>query len=177
MGNRALGAVVCLSAMLGCTAIQVKLREPGERLMSFPDVVATEYDCSKRRLPFLKVEKSELIPTRLQPGGQISHRIVYVMCPSRASGVIEGKLYTRVQFKGTTVHSEAVKKDLQPGRWVIDSSITLPEAAPTGMYALAIRFESSKGRFLRPFFNPGSLAPHTACSSAHTPRPSASRTA
>lgn len=147
MGYRALGAVVCLSAMLGCTAIQVRLRQPGEQLLSFPDVVAAEYDCAKRSLPFLKVEKSELIPPRLRPGGQINHRIVYVMCPKHASGVIEGKLYTRVQFKGTTVHSEAVERDLQPGRWLVDSSVTLPEQAPAGMYALEVNFESSKGRF------------------------------
>ncbi len=147
MGNRALGAVVCLSAMLGCTAIRQTLRQPGERLVDFPEPVAIEYDCAKRRLPFLKVEESELIPTRLRPGGQLNHRFVYVMCPSRASGVIQGTLHTRIQFKGKTVHRDAVKRELQPGRWVVASSITLPEEAAPGMYALATRFESPKGRF------------------------------
>ncbi len=147
MEYRALGAVVCLSAMLGCTAIQLKLRQPGERLMDFPEPVAVEYDCAKRRLPFFKLEETELVPSRLRPGGQINHRFVYVMCPSRLSGVIEGKLYTRIQFKGKTVHSDAVKRELQPGRWVVDSFVTLPEKAMPGMYALEGRFESSKGRF------------------------------
>ncbi len=147
MEHRALVAVVCLSAMLGCTAIKVKLREPGERLLSFPAPVAVEYDCTKRRLPFIEVEESELIPLRLRPGGQLNHRFVYVMCPSRASEVIEGTLYTRIQFKGKTVHSDSVKRELQPGRWVVDSFITLPEKAKPGMYALAARFESPKGRF------------------------------
>ncbi len=147
MEYRALGAVVCLSAILGCTAIQLKLREPGQRLVSFPEPVAVEYDCAKRRLPFFKVEEFELIPSRLRPGGQLNHRFVYVMCPSRVSEVIEGKLYTRIQFKGRTVFSDAVKRELQPGRWVVDSFITLPEEASPGMYALAGRFESSKGRF------------------------------
>jgi hypothetical protein len=147
MEYRALGAVVCLSAMLGCTAIQLKMRQPGERLVSFPEPVAVEYDCAKRRLPFFKVEETELIPSRLRPGGQLSHRFVYVMCPSRASEVIEGKLHTRIQFKGKTVHSDSVKRELQPGRWVVDSFITLPEKAMPGMYALAARFESPKGHF------------------------------
>ena len=147
MDYRTLGAVVCLSAMLGCTAIQVKLRKPGERLMDFPEPVAAEYDCAKRRLPFLKVEESELIPTRMQAGAQLNHRFVYVMCPSRASEVITGTLYTRIQFKGKTVHQDKVKRDMQPGRWVVDSFIKLPEQAKPGMYALAGRFESKKGRF------------------------------
>ena len=98
MEYRALGAVVCLSAMLGCTAIQLKLRQPGERLVSFTEPGAVEYDCAKRRLPFFKVEESELIPSRLRPGGQLNHRFVYVMCPSRASEVIEGKLDATPDF-------------------------------------------------------------------------------
>jgi hypothetical protein len=133
--------------MLGCTAIQLKLRQPGERLASFPEPVAVEYDCAERRLPFFEVEEVELIPSRLRPGGELNHRFVYVMCPSRASEVIEGELYTRIQFKGKTVHSDAVERELQPGRWVVDSFITLPEQAPPGMYALEGRFESPKGRF------------------------------
>ncbi len=147
MDYRVLGAAVCLSAMLGCTAIQLKLRKPGERLLDFPEPVAVEYDCAKRRLPFLKVEESELVPARLRPGGQLNHRFVYVMCPSRASEVIEGTLHTRIQFKGKTVHRNAVKRELQPGRWVVDSFITLPEKAMPGMYALTARFDSPKGRF------------------------------
>ena len=147
MEYRILGAVVCLSAMLGCTTIQLTLRQPGERLVDFPEPVAIEYDCAKRRLPFLKVEESELIPARLRPGGELNHRFVYVMCPSRATEVIEGTLHTRIQFKGKTVHRDAVKRELQPGRWVVDSFIHLPENAEPGMYALGARFESKKGRF------------------------------
>ena len=147
MDYRTLGAVVCLSATLGCTAIQLQLRKPGERLMSFPEPVAIEYACAKRRLPFLKVEKSEILPTHMRAGAKLNHRLVYVMCPSRASEVIVGTLQTRIQFKGKTVHLDKVKRELQPGRWVVDSFITLPEKASPGMYALAGRFESSKGRF------------------------------
>ncbi len=147
MDYRVLGAVVCLSAMLGCTAIQLKLRQPGERLLDFPEPVAVEYDCAKRRLPFLKVEESGLTPSRMRPGGRLNHRFVYVMCPSRASEVIAGTLHTRIQFKGKTVHLDKVKRELQPGRWVVDSFITLPKQAMPGIYALAGRFESKRGSF------------------------------
>jgi len=147
MEYRTLGAVVCLSEMLGCTAIQTKLREPGSRLMDFPEAVASEYECAKRRLPFVKVEESELSPKRLRPGAQLSHHFVYVMCPSIASEVINGTLHTEIRVKGKAVYRDSVKQELQPGRWRVDTFITLPEQAELGMYALATRFESSKGRF------------------------------
>ena len=51
----------------------------------------------------------------------------------------------RGRFK--TVHSDSVERELQPGRWMVDSFITLPELAKPGMYALSARFESRKGGF------------------------------
>jgi hypothetical protein len=45
------------------------------------------------------------------------------------------------------VHSDSVERELQPGRWMVDSFITLPELAKPGMYALSARFESRKGGF------------------------------
>ena len=147
MEYRALGAVVCLSTMLACTSMEIQLRQPGEQMLDFPQPVAVESECARRPLPFLKLERSELLPTRLRPGGRLSHRLVYVMCPSRASGVIDGKLYTRIQYKGITVHSDTVEQELKPGRWMVDSIIALPEMATPGVYALEARFESPKGRF------------------------------
>jgi hypothetical protein len=147
MEYRALAAVVCLGAMLGCSAIERKLREPGEQLATFPGSVADEYDCAQRRLPFIEVEQAEIIPSRVRAGGRLNHRFVYVMCPERASGVIEGTLYTSILFKGKTVHSDDVQWELQPGRWVVDSFISLPGLAKPGMYALSARFESQRGGF------------------------------
>jgi hypothetical protein len=147
MDYRVLTATACVSLLFGCTTIKMQLREAGEQLMTFPEPVAAEYRCSKRQLPFVKVERSEVMPARLRPGGRINHRFVYVMCPSRASEVVKGTLYTRIQYKGKTVHNDSIERELQPGRWVVDAFITLPKMATPGMYALEARFESSKGRF------------------------------
>ena len=147
MGNRILGVVVCLALVLGCSQLPLLSRKPGETMMTFPEPVAKEYRCAKRRLPFFEVEKKELTPHRARPGNRLDHSLVYVMCPSRISEVISGKLYTRIHFKGKTVHTDVKDQDLQPGRWLITSFITLPIQAAQGMYAMEARFESPRGRF------------------------------
>jgi hypothetical protein len=147
MGYRVLAAAACLSTIFGCTTVQLMTRTAGERLLDFPEPVAEEYRCTKRRLPFIEVETSELIPKRMHPGDRLNHRFVYVMCPERVSGVIAGTLHTRIQYRGVTVHSDSIKKDLKPGRWVVDSFVTLPEQAKTGIYAIEARFVGPKGRF------------------------------
>jgi hypothetical protein len=60
---------------------------------------------------------------------------------------VTGRLYTRIHFKGQTVHTDVKEQDLQPGRWQVVSLIKLPENAPPGIYALEARFESARGRF------------------------------
>ena len=147
MARRLLSAGLCLVAALGCAQLKLQTRQAGERIVEFPEPVAEEYNCSKRRLPFIKVEETELVPHRVKPGSKLNHRFVYVMCPSRISGIIEGKLYTRIHYRGTTVYNHVSSRSLQPGRWIVDSFITLPMEADAGMYALEARFESKSGRF------------------------------
>ena len=147
MGSRVLGILVCLALVSGCSFLPLGAEKPGETMVTFPEPVAKEYRCAKRRLPFFEVEKNELTPHRTRPGSRLDHSLVYVMCPSRISEVVSGKLYTRIHFKGKTVHTDVKQQDLQPGRWQIKSFITLPEQATPGIYALEARFESPGGRF------------------------------
>ncbi len=147
MDRRTLSLVVCLAMMLGCAQLKVQFRQKGERIVDFPEPVAEEYKCSSRKLPFIQVEETELIPHRVKPGSKLNLRYVYVMCPSRISEIVEGKLYTRIHFRGATIYNDVVQSELQPGRWVVDSFIRLPLRADSGMYALEARFESRKGRF------------------------------
>jgi hypothetical protein len=147
MGYRVLGILVCLALASGCSQLPLKSPEPGETMMTFPEPVAKEYRCSKRQLPFFEIEKNELTPHRARPGSRLDHSLVYVMCPARISEVISGKLYTRIHFKGKTVHTHVKDQDLQPGRWMITSFVTLPKQVGPGIYALEARFESPRGRF------------------------------
>ena len=147
MGGRVLGILMCLALVSGCSQLPLLSGTPGEKMLTFPEPVAREYQCSRRGLPFFEIEKNELTPHRTRPGSRLDHSLVYVMCPSRISEVVSGKLYTRIHFKGKTVHTDVKEQDLQPGRWQITSFIKLPEQAVPGIYALEARFESRKGRF------------------------------
>ena len=120
MGRYLLSTVVAAAVTLGCaqlqTQLRLQLRKPGETLVTMPKPVAAQYNCSKRRLPFFRVEESQLAPERMRPGGRFNHRFTYVMCPSKLAEVIEGTLYTQIHYKGRAVYTDKIKRELQPGQ-------------------------------------------------------------
>ncbi|MEZ4218228.1 MAG: hypothetical protein R3E88_17200 [Myxococcota bacterium] len=142
-------AVAALAGLLGagCVRMQLELREPGEHNRGFPDDIADEYHCEKRPLPFFQVEETELLPERVSPGDEFNHRLQYVMCPKDDTQVVSGTLYTRILYKGKAILTESTQRDLQPGRWIVDSFITLPQSAEPGVYALQSEFKSKYGNF------------------------------
>ncbi len=139
---RGLVALVCISVFSGCSNMRTFMREAGEKNKTMPAKVMREYHCDKRQLPFFKIEESQLLPEKLLPGDQLSHRIVYVMCPVRPTEVVPGTLDTRILFRGKAVFKEVIKHELKPGRWVVDSFIPLPAEAEPGVYALEVEFRS-----------------------------------
>ena len=147
--RRAAGATALLlawiCALCGCAAVRVALRHPGEHNKTMPEEVAQEYHCDKRGLPFFEIEKSQLLPARVKPGKQLSHRIVYVMCPRRPTEVVAGTLDTIILFKGKIIFEEVVEQEIKPGRWVVDTFIPLPAEAEPGVYALQLEFRSKHG--------------------------------
>ena len=146
--SKALTATLALLYALGCAAIQKSLREPGEKLKSFPDAVWEEYDCDTQKRPFLVVEKSDLVPNRLKPGGEFAHRLVYSMCPQHSTEVVRGRLQMSIRFKGALIVRDAdFSYEIKPGRWVVDSFIALPENAEPGVYAYEVEFDSSQVDF------------------------------
>lgn len=134
-----------LLAAMGCTTLTVKLRKPGVRHAAFAHEVEQDYACENRTLPFFTIETNELLPDRVKPGAELNHRFVYVLCPSVPTEVIEGTLVTRILHRAQAVTTDEISLDLEEGRWVIDTFITLPEEAPAGAYALDLRFSSKKG--------------------------------
>lgn len=156
MGDSHKVAAVFLAAMLataGCASVTNYLdrpfREPGERLKTFPEKVWSEYDCDRQKLPYFEIERLELFPKRITPGGQLKHRMVYVLCPSRPTGVVAGTLARSIMYRGNAIVRGQEAHDLKPGRWVVDVFLDLPETAQVGVYALNIQFESPQIRFDR----------------------------
>ena len=154
MGHSKVVALLVASALLasGCAglrwSLQKSLRSPGERLESFPEAVWEEYDCGSQKRPFFVIEKNELVPPRVRAGGEFNHRMVYAMCPEEPTGVVAGRLLTRIRFRGEPIVRETTETyEIKPGRWVVDSSVTLPRDAHPGVYAYELAFDSEDVQF------------------------------
>jgi len=141
-----------LLSVTGCASLRWSvtrtLRDPGAKLLDFPEVVWDEYDCENQPRPFFIMEVNELVPPRVEPKEEFNHRMVYAMCPVRRTEVVTGNLSTRVRFKGEPIVRELVTPyELRPGRWVVDAFVTLPEDAKPGIYSYEFGFESSAVNF------------------------------
>jgi len=139
----ALAALLLASGCAGALAgVKRAWRSPGERLLDLPAAVVQEYGCERRQLPFLALEHAELVPTRVKPGGEFNHRMIYALCPVDTTEVVRGTLVTRIRFKGRELVAERTPGyELKPGRWVVDAFVQLPPTAEEGIYALELEFQ------------------------------------
>jgi hypothetical protein len=143
----AIALLLFLVLSTGCAsmrwAVQKSLRDPGEVITDFPEVVWEEYDCDTQKRPFFIIEDNELVPPRVDSGGEFNHRMIYVMCPRKPTEVVAGRLATRIRFKGDPIVELTEERyEIKPGRWVIDASVVLPGDAEPGVYAYEVEFES-----------------------------------
>ena len=150
--SKALVVGLGLAVALGCAGVlgklQRSLRSPGERLTSVPDDVWSEYKCGEQKLPLFRLEQSELVPQRVTAGEDVNHRIVYALCPTEPTAVIEGTLQTRILFKGKPLSRDADGHyEIKPGRWVVDTFIQIPPQAETGIYSVEVQFMSETVSF------------------------------
>jgi hypothetical protein len=146
-----LALALCLTA---CASLPSPLdrpfREPGQKLEDFPEVVAQEFGCAKQKLPWFKLEQLEVWPKRVEAGGQLGHRMVYVLCTGRPSDVVTGQLEMRILHRGQPiVDVPEPAYDLRPGRWVVDVFVAVPREASDGVYALELAFKSPNVQFER----------------------------
>ena len=138
-------ALSLMLAVTGCANLrwnlQRSLRDPGEKIVAFPEIVWQEYDCDQRKRPFFELETNELIPPKVKAGGSFNHRMVYALCPTRPTAVVTGRLVTRIRFRGDPIVRERTEAyEIKPGRWIVDAEVTLPSAAEAGVYAYELEF-------------------------------------
>jgi len=136
----------------GCASlrwsVQKAVREEGAQLSAFPEEVAREYDCAERKLPYFRIERSEIVPPRVRSGGEFNHRLVTVLCPANPTEVAIGRLSEGIRFRGRLVHREIRERfEIRPGRWVQDAFIELPPDAEPGVYAYELRFDAAAVSF------------------------------
>jgi hypothetical protein len=145
--RKKLAVLAALTLCTGCGAarwsVVKQFRSPGEKLDAFPEQVWDEYDCESQQRPFFVVEQNELTPQKVAAGGNFGHRWVYVMCPTVPTGVVEGKLATRIHFRGQPIVQQVDSHfEIKPGRWTVDAFVHLPDEAEAGVYAYELEYES-----------------------------------
>jgi hypothetical protein len=147
--RKALAALTAVTLCIGCASARWTLvkhfRNPGEVLQTFPEKVWAEYDCDTQKRPFFMIERNQLTPQKVRAGGDFGHRLVYVMCPDRPTEVVEGRLSTRIRFRGRPIVRQTDSHyEIKPGRWMVDALVHLPENAEPGVYAYEVEFESDR---------------------------------
>jgi hypothetical protein len=137
----------------GCASVNVFIppwRKPGEKLLDPPEKIYREYNCQNEEMPFIIVEHNELRPRRLmlQKGKKLNHRLIYGLCSDNYNDKIVGQLYTRITHRGKNVVTDVDETyTLKPGRWLVDTFITLLENLDAGVYTLEIEFYNPKVDF------------------------------
>ncbi len=145
-------ALLCVFVGAGCASlrwsVQKSFRNEGRANEALPEEVWNEYQCGAKKLPFFEIEKNELIPPRVRPGGEFNHRMVYAMCPAQTTAVVAGRLHTRIRYRGEPLYGETeVDYELLPGRWRVDSFVEIPDAAQPGIYSYELEFTSRSLKF------------------------------
>jgi hypothetical protein len=132
-----------MALCLGCASVR-----PGTALKTFPEVVWEEYDCENQKRPFFVIEKNELLPEKVAVGSDFDHRLVYVLCPEHSTEVVQGSLSRRIRLNGMPiVEKTELVYEIKPGRWVMNTTVYLPEQAELGIYVYEVDFNSLSVRF------------------------------
>jgi hypothetical protein len=117
---------------------------PGPKLLGTEPEIALQYACAQQKTPLLVLEESSLRPTPLAAGQEFGHRIVYALCPARPKQGIAGKLRTRIRYGAAVVLDDSADFRAEPGRWAVDTFITLPPQAKPGAYEIELEFTSAQ---------------------------------
>ena len=126
----------------GATAFPAKL---GVTQLSDGQKTWSGNDCRNKKLPFISIEKSEILPDSVPRGQEIRHRFVYVACTSSDYGVLIGKLSRKISYKGMVKFPDTTEKfDIAPGKWEVNSIIVIPRAAEAGYYNLELTLSGPK---------------------------------
>lgn len=116
-------------------------RSPGVKPLLTPAEVEARENCTALRPPYARFDLSEVVPPQVPPGGTISHRVIYTLCPDARESPVRGRLSTTISLGYKRVFADAVAGfQLQPGQWIIDADIVLPPAAKPGSYVLETEF-------------------------------------
>jgi len=119
--------------------------EPGSKLLLDHEALSRELGCDAVALPLVNVERNALNPERVDPGGEVHHRLVYAFCPADKTQPETGTLTRRLLLKGRAVFVDQTRDfTLVPGRSAVDAFFLVPPAATPGTYLLEVEYRGAR---------------------------------
>jgi hypothetical protein len=112
-------------------------RDSGHKLLAQLATTASSEGCADRQLPFFRVVDSDVYPMRLSPGGRVSHRLVYALCPAGSGGEATATITRELRGNGAVLLADKVEAfRLRPGTWASDEELQVPPNAVAGRYVV-----------------------------------------
>ncbi len=123
--------------------IKKNQRAPGEKSLALPDKIWLRHQCDQAKLPWFNMEAFEVTPRRLSAGEDFNLRMIYALCSNKRADEITGSLYTKIYYQGKAIVNDVNRRySIKPGRWQVDTFVTVPEQAEPGVYSIEVEFHS-----------------------------------
>ena len=122
---------------------------PGKKLVVPHAEVWLLENCGSRKLPYLRLDQSEIVPKTMKSGASMRYRLSYTACVPEQSSYKLGRLETKISFKGNTQNRRSDDQyTVETGKWIVDTHIAVPKNAEPGTYVLDAAL-SIKGAMLQ----------------------------
>jgi len=145
------GVLILISAP-GCATVTgvwerlvFETRRPGEDRIRTTEETVVAYQKASAKRPLFVLERSEVIPTTVSPGGKIAHRFIYAFLPEIPSQTLRGRVRREIFFRGSSVLQDDTDMEFKPGTWHVDVRIPIPGRAEEGIYALVTTVSLGQG--------------------------------
>jgi hypothetical protein len=110
---------------------------PGKKLLIDYDKVWEIENCESRKLPYLRLDQSEVVPKTINIGDSIRYRLSYTACVPQQATSIPTRMETKISFEGKTLNTRSDDDYMiETGKWIVDTHIAVPEDARPGTYIL-----------------------------------------
>lgn len=108
---------------------------PGRKLVALPDDVWKREDCDARPLPYIRLDRSDIVPKIAKRGDQVVYTLAYTACVPQQPGYLLGEIMTRIYFDGR-LKSQRLDKQypVETGKWVVNTKVAVPANAEFGSY-------------------------------------------
>ncbi len=117
-------------------------RTSGEKLLNTYQDVSQGKEC--RDVRGIKVIENGVVPSVVEKGEKINHRIIYLVCQPTS---IKGSIVRMVKKDGKTLLKDDTPYEFKPGKWAVDAFIVVPSGVESGSYVFESLIDAGDKKF------------------------------